>query len=252
MFQAVSAAHSEPRGRAPTDFATTHWSVVLAARQGDSPQAFELLERLCRTYWYPLYLFIRRSGHDEETAKDLTQGFFQKLLQKDYLRDVDREKGKFRSFLLTCVKHFLANEWDRAKTAKRGGGYTFVPWDEVMVENYNIPNYLHSVSAEQAYDRQWALTLLDQVFNRLRDECVQAGKTDLFEALRIYLSGEKSGESYAEVAEGLNMTTGSVQVAVHRLRRRYGELLRGEIAQTVSQPDEVDEEIRSLFAALRD
>jgi DNA-directed RNA polymerase specialized sigma24 family protein len=225
--------------------------VVLAAQQVDSLHAAEILEQLCLTYWYPLFVFIRRSGHDEETAKDLTQGFFEQVLEKNYLRQVDREKGKFRSFLLASVKHFLANERDRAKTTKRGGDYTFVPWDEATLENQILLETLPDLPAEKIYERQWALTLLDQVFARLREKCVAAGKAQLFDALRIYLSGEKSAGSYADVAPGLNMTPGSVQVAVHRLRRRYGELLRTEIANTVSRPEEIDEEIRHLFAALR-
>ncbi len=239
---------SEP---GPAQFATTHWSVVLAAQQGDSLQAAEVLEKLCRTYWYPLYVFIRRSGHDEEAAKDLTQGFFEHFLEKNYLRQVDREKGKFRSFLLASVKHFLANERDRANTSKRGGDYAFVPWDKAALENQILLEALPDLPAEKIYERQWALTLLDQVFARLREECAAAGKAQLFEALGMYLSGEKSTESYAEVAPRLNMTAGSVQVAVHRLRRRYGELLRAEIAHTVSRPEEIDEEIHHLFAALR-
>jgi RNA polymerase sigma-70 factor (ECF subfamily) len=225
--------------------------VVLAAQQGDSLQATEVLEKLCRTYWYPLYVFIRRSGHDEETAKDLTQGFFEHFLEKNYLRQVDREKGKFRSFLLASVKHFLANERDRANTSKRGGDYAFVPWDEATLENQVLLEALPDLPAEKIYERQWALTLLEQVFARLREECAAAGKAQLFESLGMYLSGEKSTESYAEAAPRLNMTAGSVQVAVHRLRRRYGELLRAEIAHTVSRPEEIDEEIRHLFAALR-
>jgi len=248
----VSGTLREPSSEpGPAQFATTHWSVVLAAQQGDSLQAAEVLEKLCRTYWYPLYVFIRRSGHDEEAAKDLTQGFFEHFLEKNYLRQVDREKGKFRSFLLASVKHFLANERDRANTSKRGGDYAFVPWDKAALENQILLEALPDLPAEKIYERQWALTLLDQVFARLREECAAAGKAQLFEALGMYLSGEKSTESYAEVAPRLNMTAGSVQVAVHRLRRRYGELLRAEIAHTVSRPEEIDEEIHHLFAALR-
>jgi RNA polymerase sigma factor (sigma-70 family) len=248
----VSGTRREPsRQPGSAQFATTHWSVVLAAQQGDSVQAAEILEKLCRAYWYPLYVFIRRSGHDEETAKDLTQGFFEQFLEKNYLRQVDREKGKFRSFLLASVKHFLANQRDRANTTKRGGAYDFVPWDEATLETQVLLEALPDLPAEKSYERQWALTLLDQVFARLREECAAAGKAQLFEALGMYLSGEKSTESYADVASQLNMTAGSVQVAVHRLRRRYGELLRTEIAHTVSRPEEIDEEIRHLFAALR-
>ncbi|MEO8426219.1 MAG: sigma-70 family RNA polymerase sigma factor [Verrucomicrobiota bacterium] len=181
-------------------------------------------------------MFIRRSGHDEETAKDLTQGFFEQFLEKNYLRQVDREKGRFRSVLLASVKHFLANQRDRANTNKRGGNYAFDPWDETTLENQVLLAALPDLPAEKSYQRQWALTLLDQVFARLREECAAAGKAQLFEALGMYLSGEKSAESYAEMAPRLNMTAGSVQVAVHRLRRRYGELLRAEIATRSAGP----------------
>jgi DNA-directed RNA polymerase specialized sigma24 family protein len=230
-------------------FATTHWSVVLQAR--GASETTEALNNLCRAYWYPLFVFIRQSGHNEESAKDLAQGFFEQLLAKNYLAQVDREKGKFRSFLLASVKHYLANQRDRANTLKRGGDYTFVPWDAATFDDQVLLVTLPDLSAENRYDRQWALTLLDQVLTRLRAECAAAGKTELFEALWVYLSGEKSTASYAEVAARLKMTAGSVQVAVHRLRRRYGELLRAEISHTVSRPEEIDEEIRQLFAALR-
>jgi DNA-directed RNA polymerase specialized sigma24 family protein len=230
-------------------FATTHWSVVLQARE--SSQATEALNKLCLSYWFPLFVFIRRSGYDEELAKDLTQGFFEQFLQKNYLGQVDREKGRFRSFLLGSLKHYLANERDRANAHKRGGHCSFVPWDEDALESQVLHKSLPELPAEKSYERQWALTLLDQVFARLRAECAAAGKSELFEALCSYLSGEKSTDSYADVAARLHMSTGSVQVAVHRLRRRYGELLRIEISHTVSQPGEIDEEIRHLFAALR-
>jgi RNA polymerase sigma-70 factor (ECF subfamily) len=231
-------------------FATTHWSLVLKAGQTPGQEATEALNKLCHTYWFPLYLFIRRSGHNEETAKDLTQGFFEQFLEKNYLGQVDPQKGKFRSFLLAAAKHFVANQWDRNHARKRGGEYAFIPWDESL-ESQRLLAALPDLPAERIYERQWALTLLDQVMARLREECAAAGKAGLFEALAPYLSGEKSAESYGEVAPRLHMTAGSVQVAVHRLRRRYGELLRAEIAHTVSRPEEIDEEIHHLFAALR-
>ena len=232
-------------------FATTHWSVVLTAGQASATEAAEALDKLCRTYWLPLYSFVRRSGYDEQTAKDLTQGFFEQFLARHDLGQVDRGRGKFRSFLLASMKHFLANQWDHANRQKRGGDYAFVPWDEATIETQFQPHVAPNLPPESSYDRQWALTVLDRVFARLRDECSAAGKRELFEGLEIYLSGEKSAESYSEAAARLTMTAGSVQVAVHRLRRRYGELLREEIAHTVSRPDEIDEEIRHLFAAVR-
>jgi RNA polymerase sigma-70 factor (ECF subfamily) len=232
-------------------FATTHWSVVLAASQTGGAQAQEALERLCRTYWYPLYGFVRRKGYDTHTAQDLTQAFFVRFLAKNYLAQVDREKGRFRSFLLASLNHFLANEWDRARAEKRGGGCGFISWDELERDGRVDVTAPPEWSAERVYEHQWALTLLNQVFARLREECLASGKGELFEALRVYLSGEKATASYAEAGEPLNMTAGAVQVAVHRLRRRYGDLLREEIAHTVNRPEEINEEIRHLFAALR-
>ena len=241
---------SSPR-TSPAVFATTHWSVVLAAGHSSVAGAPEALEKLCRNYWYPLYAFVLRQGHDVPDAQDLTQAFFARFLEKNYLGQVTREKGRFRTFLLASLQHFLANEWDRAHAVKRGGHYTFVPWDDADAENQVSLEWASGLSAEAVYERQWALTLLDQVFARLREECVCADKAQLFEVLRVYLSGEKGAASYAEAAGQLNMSQGAVQVAVHRLRRRYGELLRAEIAHTVSRPGEIDEEIRHLFAALR-
>ena len=230
-------------------FTITHWSVVLAAGQAASPQSEEALAALCRAYWRPLYAYVGRQGHNSHDAQDLTQEFFTRFLEKNYLAQVDRDKGRFRSFLLASMKHFLANEWDRANTLKRGGACAFIPWDEFdEAQQARLESHL---PPDQLYERQWALTLLDQVFTRLRNECVDAGKVELFDALRVYLSGEKSVASYADAAGPLGMTAGAVQVAVHRLRRRYGELLRAQIAHTVSRPEEVDEELRHLFAALR-
>jgi len=232
-------------------FATTHWTVVLAAGRCDSTRAAQALEELCRTYWYPLYAYVRRQGRSPHDAQDLTQEFFARFLAKNYLTEVSRDKGRFRSFLLAALKHFLANEWDKAKTVKRGGSISFIPWDEAEVENRYQVEPTPELGADQLYERQWALTLIDRVFGRLGEECITAGKGELFEKLRIYLSGEKSAASYAVAAEQLQMTAGAVQVAVHRLRRRYGELLRAEIAQTVERPEDIDGEIRHLFAALR-
>ena len=242
---------AEPRA-AERGFTTTHWSVVLAAGRSVSPQASEALEKLCRTYWYPLYAYARREGHTVHDAQDLTQEFFARFLAKDYLNQVEREKGRFRSFLLASLKHFLANERDRSNTLKRGGGCAFIPWDDLEREGRVEVQAPQEWTAERVYERQWALTLIEQVFARLREECRAAGKAELFETLRVYLSGEKSNASYAEAGERLQMSAGAVQVAVHRLRRRYGELLREEISQTVSRPEERDEEIRHLFAALRE
>jgi len=231
-------------------FATTHWTVILAAGQNASPLAHEALEMLCRTYWYPLYAFIRRQGHGPHDAQDLTQAFFARFLEKDYLHDVHRERGKFRSFLLASLKHFLANEWDRSQAQKRGGGHILIPLDQETTEHRYQLEPREELTAEKIYERRWALTLLDQVLDRLRDEFLAGGKGAQFEALKIFLSAGKGSIPYATVAAKLGSTPEAIKVAVHRLRKRYRELLRAEIANTVTTPAEVDEEIRYLFRAL--
>jgi RNA polymerase sigma-70 factor (ECF subfamily) len=228
------------------DFRTTHWSVVVCARD-DRSGARMALERLCRTYWPPLYAFVRRSGMSPHDAQDLTQEFFARLLEKGWLDGVDRERGRFRSWLLAAMKHFLANEWKRGQRQKRGGAAAFCSLDEFDAET----RLLHepaSDSAEKVYDRRWAMTLLDQVMARLRTEMAGAGKLAHFEALKFCLTGEKT--AYAEVCARLGMSEGAVKVAVHRLRERYRALLRAEIAETVGTEEEIDDELRSLFAAL--
>jgi RNA polymerase sigma-70 factor (ECF subfamily) len=225
-------------------FATTRWSLVLAA-----PQSQEALASLCAAYWYPLYAYVRRRGHAPEEAQDLTQEFFTRLLEKDYLRVVDRAKGRFRSFLLTACQHFLSNERDRARAQKRGGDRLHVPLiPDAEVRYAREP--AHTLTPEKLFERRWALTLLDQVLIRLREEWQRAGKAPLFEALKTCLTGEKSAVPYAEVAAEQGMTEGAVKVAVHRLRRRYRELLRKAIERTVDEPSQVEEELRELFAAL--
>ena len=231
-------------------FATTHWTAVLAAADEASPHAAEALEALCRTYWYPLYAFVRRKGHDAPEAEDLTQEFFARLLEKKYLEAAAPEKGKFRSFLLTAFKRFLANEWDRANRQKRGGGRELISLDETKAENCYRAEPADTMTPEKIFERSWALKLLEQVLNRLEREHVQAGKRELFEELQIFLTGEKSRSPYAEIAARLRMSEGTLKVTVHRLRRRYRELLRLEVAQTVASPAEIDGEIRHLFAAL--
>jgi RNA polymerase sigma factor (sigma-70 family) len=232
-------------------FATTRWSLVLAAGRPNSPQASAALATLCETYWYPLYAYIRRRGHDADDAQDLTQAFFTRLLEKNDLATADSERGKFRSFLLTSLKHFLSNEWDRGHAQKRGGGRTPVSIDFVAAEGrYNLEPS-HELTAEKIFDRRWALTLLDQVLARLREESVQGGKSQIFELLKVFLTGENAPVSIRELADKLAMTEGALKVAVHRLRRRYRELLRTEIGETVADPDEIEQEIRDLFAAIR-
>jgi RNA polymerase sigma-70 factor (ECF subfamily) len=233
-----------------SDFATTHWSIVVAAQDAEAPQARDALAALCRSYWYPLYAYIRRQGHSVEQAQDLTQEFFTRFLEKDYLRSVDPAKGKFRSFLLACCKHFLANERDRAAAAKRGGGRAALSLDFGAAERRYRLEPAHIQTAERLYERRWALTLLDQVLDRLHDEMSREHKAKLFEVLKPCLTAENAARSYQEVAAELGMTEGAVKVAVHRLRRRYREMLQEEVGRTLKEPGLIEEELRDLFAAL--
>lgn len=231
-------------------FNTTHWSVVLAAGQAATPQAGDALERLCGTYWFPLFAYLRRSGYEFPDAQDLTQAFFAHLLEKNRLRSVNPGKGKFRSFLIASLKNFLANEWHKRQTLKRGGHVAFLPLDAEVGEARYRREPAHDSTPDKAFEQSWALALLDKVLNQLRAEHGDEAKRRLFEALQVYLSGDKGGVSYAEMAARLNLTEGSVKMAVLRMRRRFGELLREEIAHTVAKPEEIDEEIRCLFAAV--
>jgi RNA polymerase sigma factor (sigma-70 family) len=234
----------------PIGFATTHWSLVLAAGNRDSPQSRDALAALCATYWYPLYVFIRRQGYDASQAEDLTQEFFARLLEKDFLGVVDPEKGKFRSFLRACVRHFLANEQDKPRAQKRGGGRPLHSLDFPNAEQRYRLEPCDVLTPGRLYDCQWALTLLDQVLARLHDEWHQNGRDRLFESVKMFLTGEDRTSSYEQVARALGMRAGAVKVAVHRLRGGYRELIREEIARIVDDPAEVDDEIRNLFAAL--
>ena len=230
-------------------FATTHWSVVLAAGRSDAPQAQASLEKLCQTYWLPLYAYVRRRGHSEADAKDLTQAFFAWLLERDWVEHADPQRGRFRSFLLTSISRFLANEWDKSQTQKRGGARVVsLSFDAADTSCRWEP--ADNVTPEQSFEWRWALTLLDQVMGRLCAEFAAEGKAELFEELKPCLLGERSAQPYATLAPKLGMTEGSVKVAVHRLRQRYRQLLRQEIANTVASPDEVEDELKHLFAVI--
>ncbi|MEK7675189.1 MAG: sigma-70 family RNA polymerase sigma factor [Verrucomicrobiota bacterium] len=231
-------------------FATTHWSVVLAAQAAHTPQAAKALEKLCRTYWYPLYAYVRREGSSALDAQDLTQEFFARLLEKNYLGQVAREKGKFRSFLLAALRHFLADQRDRARAVKRGGGADCISLDAQTAEERYRLEPADELNPEKIYERRWAMTLLDQVLRHLEAEFAATGKRPLFEHLKVFLLDEKGVGSYAETAARLEMTEGALRVAVHRLRQRYGELFRNEIAHTVARPDEIEEEVRHLLRVL--
>lgn len=250
----MSVEPSSPRstrqgGRADW-FATTHWSVVLSAGDPGSPESREALSELCRTYWYPLYAYVRRQGHAHEDAEDLTQGFFERFLSGNPLAHVSAERGRFRAFLLAALKNHLANAHDRASTLKRGGGWErlALDWGEAAerfrAEAPGVP------SPEAAFDRAWALALLEVVIRHLEAECSAAGRADLFERARGYLMLGRDAIPYAEAARELGLEEGAVRVAIHRLRKRYRELLRAEIARTLADPVGVEEELRSLREAL--
>jgi len=248
----MAAPDSQPLHRAH-NFRTTHWSVVLQAGNAASPDSAAALERLCRTYWFPLYAFIRRKGHSEEDAKDLAQAFFAHLLDDHHrLGTVGPEKGKFRSFLLCSLANFLANEWDRRRTLKRGGAIQFMSLDEQDAEERFRIEPVDHLTPERLFERRWAQAVMAQVLARLRTEFDGAGKERRFDALKGFLLGDSTFSSYAEAAGQLGVTEQAIKGAVLRLRRRFGEVLREEIAQTVEQPEAVDEEIRYLLAALRD
>ena len=230
-------------------FATTHWSVVLSARES-SPQAAAALEALCSTYWPPLYSYIRRRGHDLHEAQDLTQAFIAHLLAKDFLGKVSRDKGKFRSFLLVSLNNFLVSEHLRTTAQKRGGGIAFVPLDASAAEDWLLAEPAMTETAEDVFDRRWALTQLERAFAQVRGEFEAAGKLAQFEGLKSFLEGDVNHGDYRGAARELDMSPGAVAVAVHRLRQRYRELLRREIAETVGTPEQVEDELCALRAIL--
>lgn len=232
--------------------AATRWTLVLAAARWENPEpAMRALTELCQTYWPPLYAYIRRQGSDTHQAEDLTQEFFSRLLEKNYLADADPGKGKFRSFLLASVKHFLANERDRARAQKRGGGQTIIALDALSDEARCRMEPVDNSSPDKVFDRQWALTVLDHALKRLRMEFAGAGREKLFDELKEFLTGDTPSQSHAEIGAKCGLSEGAVKVAVHRMRRRYRDLLREEVAQTVAAPEEIDGEIRELFAAFQ-
>ena len=243
----TSKSSAEARGPV---FVTTQWSVVLAATNSNSTESKEALEKLCQNYWYPLYAYVRRRGQSAQDAQDLTQAFFARLLERNWLETADRERGRFRTFLLTAMARFLCDEWDRMRAQKRGGGAVHVPVQLESAESRYGCDPADDCTPEQIYERQWAMTLLDTVLQRLRAEYESQGEGKLFGALHGCLVGNKESQPYAELATGLGMTEGAVKVAVHRLRKRYRKLLRAEIAQTLAADENVDEELHHLFAVL--
>jgi RNA polymerase sigma-70 factor (ECF subfamily) len=236
----------------PRRFATTHWSLVAAAKgdEASRTRAREALEELCRAYWYPLYAFVRSRGHSAVDAQDLTQAFFARIIETGGFASADRERGRFRSYLLGAMKHFLANEWHRTQTQKRGGRVRFIESDALDPEARYAEASRPSDNPEHLFDREWALQTVAGALEALRREMAKAGKSDLYEALKSSLTGEDESPR-DQIAARLGMTAGAVKVAVHRLRHRYRKLLRAAIAETVSNEADLDDEMRYLVAALR-
>jgi RNA polymerase sigma-70 factor (ECF subfamily) len=235
-------------GQAKGVFATTHWSVVVRAGDSQSPEAASAMERLCQTYWYPLYVFVRRKGYSHEDACDLTQEFFARVLEKHYLRSVDAKLGKFRAFLLSAMTHFLANEWDKTQAQRRGGGQEVLSLDaSTAEERYQLEPVDHT-TPETTYDRRWAQTAMSAVLDRLAAETQE----NRFEVLKGFLLEDKGEVSYETVASQLGMSVAAVTSAIYRLRGRFRALLFQEVANTVEKPEEVEEELRYLLAALTD
>ena len=244
MSSAVSSSD------APRLFPPTRWSVVLAAARTPSPESGAALEALCRAYWPPLYAYARRCGQSPSDAEDLTQEFFRVLLEKNWLRDADQEQGRLRTFLITALKHFMAKEWRRASAQKRGGGQAVVPLDTALAERLHAAEPAATLAPDQAFDRQWALTLLDLTLQRLQSEFAATGKADDFEALKPCLMAAHGAIDYPAVAADLGVNPGAARVAVHRLRKRFREIYRAELAQTLAADADLDSELRHLAAAL--
>jgi len=222
----------------------------MSAGHTSSPDSRRALESLCETYWYPLYAYVRRRVPDVSEAQDLTQAFFAELLEKNYVGSATRDRGRFRAFLLTAFKHFLSKQWEKSKARKRGGGRAPIPLDFESADSSIRIEPASGLTAEQFYDQQWAIALLGQIMEQLEAEFEQSGKTKLYEALKGFIIGDNAGTTYRQVAEKLSMTEAAAKKAASRMRRRYRELLHGEIAQTVEGPAEVDDEIRKLFTTL--
>jgi RNA polymerase sigma factor (sigma-70 family) len=231
-------------------FVTTRWSVVLMAGRSHTPRSRDALANLCQTYWYPLYAYVRRRGYSAADAQDLTQEFFARLLERESLANADPGRGRFRSFLLTAMNHFLIGEWERARAQKRGGGREPLSLELAAAEKRYDLEPADDSTPDKMFDRQWALTLLDKVVGCLEGEYRRENKAELFAALKETLAGTRESQPYAVLAERLGMSEGAVKVAVHRLRKRYREFLQAEIADTVTSPEEADEEMKHLFRAL--
>jgi RNA polymerase sigma factor (sigma-70 family) len=251
MTSSVTDASGTGAPRAPAGcFLTTHWSVVLTAGRSDTSRSQVALEKLCRAYWYPLYAYVRRRGYSVEDAQDLTQEFFSRVLEHQWLARADQAKGRFRTFLLTAMERFLANEWDKVRALKRGGGQPNIPIQFETAETRYGVDPADTRTPEQAFEYRWAVALLAEVVSQLEEEFRARKQIETFTALKPCLLGDRCSQPYADLAAKLGMDEGTVKVAVHRFRQRYRELLRAEIANTVSLPDEVDAEMHHLFNVL--
>jgi len=238
----------DPVSSGARKFVTTHWSAVLSAGGADSPQAQKALAELCQAYWYPLYAYIRRTGYSPHDAEDMTQGFFAKLLEKNFLADAKQEKGRFRSFLLIALKRFMANQWDRANAEKRGGGKKIIPFDKDSAETRYGLEPVHNITPSLLFEQEWATTLLDKVLRCLASEYTESDRGSLFEELRPSLVKDDDSAPYSEIARKLETSEAAVKMAVRRMRARYCHLLREEIAKTVANSDEIEDEIQHLYS----
>lgn len=246
----MSSPALDPAAGSAQWFATTHWSVVLTAKQSDSSQAAAALEKLCRTYWRPLYAYIRHDGHDATEAQDLTQEFFARLLARDYLQHIRHQDGKFRSFLLSYLKNFLSEQRRKERAQKRGGGCMFVSLDDAAGENGYLFEPVDELTPDQVFERRWAQAILQTALDRLREEYLARDQAALFQLLQDYQPREPGGRSYAQLGDELGMTEAAVKSAVQRMRQRHRELLREEVGHTVTRPEEIEEELRHFRALL--
>jgi RNA polymerase sigma-70 factor (ECF subfamily) len=237
-------------GAATSRFHTTSWTLVNAAAANPTIDSREALATLCQAYWHPIYAFIRRRGCDSDQAQDLCQEFFALLLEKNYLIAADRGRGRFRSFVLTAVKHFLANEWDRSRAQKRGGNSKIVSMDAIEAEKWYAPTVTEHETPESLFERRWALSVLEYVTVAMRAEFTAAGKTEEFDRLFVFLNREPDSGGYQQVAEQMGLSAGALRMAVHRMRKKYRQILREEIAATVSTPEQTDDELRFLLTTL--
>lgn len=250
MHMRPPADERQANGPGVSEFATTRWSLVVGAAARDGAESRSALESLCQAYWYPIYAYVRRRVSDIHESQDLTQSFFERLLEKGTIAAADPDRGRFRAFLLTACQRFLINEWEKARAAKRGGGRSLVSLDFDAGESRYSIEAVDALTPERLYEQQWAVTLLGRVLDELRREYVAKGKEAQFESLKSFLSGSGRNREYSTAAAELGMIEAAIRVAAHRLRGRYRELLRAEIAQTLENPDDVDDEIRSLFSLL--